>query len=189
MDKIYARAEKAVFWLGDGDHDTPIIREMSERLLPRVSKLGDISQMHLMDQFAVNDLIDVASFGAGQANERREGVVRFLGRAWLRRAWVYQEAIVAAEVDRHLGTGWCSRRIISRGWRKTESGAKRSRRAKALGRYEQFGTIASNTILKCRSEPLDFLHILWRAPKISGSIESRRHGILIFGIRRLLLRP
>jgi hypothetical protein len=114
MDKIYARAEKAVVWLGDDDRDTPLIREMSERRLPWASKLGDISQIHLMDQLAVNDLIDVASFGAGQANERREAVVRFLGRAWFRRAGVYQEAVVAAEVEVYCGEFCVSFDILAR---------------------------------------------------------------------------
>ena len=40
------------------------------------------------------------------------------------------------------------------------------KKRKGFGRYEQFGTIASNMYHKRnRSEPLDFLHILWRARK------------------------
>ena len=34
---------------------------------------------------------------------RREVLERFLNRAWFRRAWVYQEAVVAKEVDVLMG--------------------------------------------------------------------------------------
>lgn len=174
MDLIYARAKKTVVWLGDDDRYTPLIREMTERLSPRASKFSDISEMNFKDQLAVKNLINIAAFGDGLAKERREAVVQFLGRAWFRRAWVYQEAIVAAEVEVYCGEFCVSFDILARMVLAAYYLAKIERDGiwcKQIKKSKGFGPLRAiwydreqyheRNIL----EPLDFLHILWRARK------------------------
>jgi hypothetical protein len=59
--------------------------------------------MHLADHLALKDMIELKRLGSGPAKDRRDAVIRLLDRAWFRRAWVYQEAVVAAEVEVYCG--------------------------------------------------------------------------------------
>lgn len=178
MDLIYATAEKAVVWLGDDDFDTPLIQEMSERLTPWSSEFGDLGQMHLKDQRAVMDLIKPVNSEtvseATSAKARREAVVRFLGRAWFRRAWVYQEAIVAAEVEVYCGKFYVSFDILARMvlaiyyYTKIEEDGvwcKKIKKSKGFGPLRGIWYDRERYHKRKQLEPLDFLHVLWRARK------------------------
>lgn len=171
MKRIYARAEKAVVWLGDEDADTPLLEAMFRRLSPGTSNVRDIPKTHKVDQLVLKDLIDLDRYGAGPAKARRDAIVRFLNRAWFRRAWVYQEAIVAAEVEVYWGYlcldfDILARLVLSTYYLvKTEKDGLWSRKFKKSRGLGPLRAIWYDREQYHKQVPLDFIHILWRARK------------------------
>jgi hypothetical protein len=109
--------------------------------------------------------------GTGPARRRREAVIRFLNRTWFRRAWVYQEAVVAADVEVYWGS-FCvpfdilARLVLSTYYlTKIEKYGIWSRKFKKSQGFGPLRAMWYDREQYHRREPLNFLHVLWRARK------------------------
>ena len=171
MKDIYAQAEKVVVWIGEDDSDTPLLQAMCARLSPKASQAGDISQMHLEDQLALKYMVNLTNSEAGSAKQSRDAVIDCLNRAWFRRAWVYQEAIVAAEVEVYCGYFCVSFDILARlvlsvyFLMKIEKDGLWSRCMKKSKGFGPLRALWYDRELYHQNKRLDFLHVLWRARK------------------------
>ncbi|KAH7381047.1 heterokaryon incompatibility protein-domain-containing protein [Cadophora sp. MPI-SDFR-AT-0126] len=185
MRDIYETAERTAVWLGDEDSDTEILKAIYEKfegVAPQQepSSPGSSYSQQDPDPLLVlnQDLVKKLIQGEGH-RPRREALIRFLGHDWFRRAWVYQEALVAAKVimiwgSLHLPFDFVAGFILSS--YSLFKGEEDVCWYQLLKKAKGFGPLRSiwfDRREKQRGEPLDFLHILWRARKYLDATDHR----------------
>jgi hypothetical protein len=185
MRDIYEKAERTAVWLGDEDADSEILKYMYEKLKEVASQpkptspiasdsQQDSDPLRVLDQDLVKELIQ----GEG-CLPRREALIRFLGRNWFRRAWCYQEAVVADKVEMiwgslHLPFDFVAGLILSS--YSIFKGEDDQKWYQLLKKARGFGPLRSiwfDRRKKQLGEPMDFLHILWRARKYLDASDHR----------------
>jgi hypothetical protein len=110
---------------------------------------------------------------------RREALIRLLGRNWFRRAWCYQEAVVADKVEMvwgslHLPFDFVAGLILSTyGLFKGEEDGKWYQLLKKAKGFGPLRSIWYDRRKKQLKNPMDFLHILWRARRYLDASDHR----------------
>jgi hypothetical protein len=188
MRAIYEKAERTVVWLGDEDADTEVLKDMFETLKkdgpqpePTRPFASDSQQepnpLRVFDQDLLTELLQGEGRPDGSSRSRREVLIRFLGRNWFRRAWVYQEVVVAAKVEMvwgslHLPFDFVAGLILSSySIFKSEDDGKWYQ---LLKKTRGFGPLRSIWFdRQVDRETMDFLHILWRARKYLDASDHR----------------
>ncbi|RYP30205.1 hypothetical protein DL767_006352 [Monosporascus sp. MG133] len=171
MRHIYEKATCTVVWLGEDRQGSISLKRMYDDLSTRTSTGTNSGVIRMLDRRALSAMLNGVS-GSNSLRylnqDMREVLERFLNLPWFSRAWVYQEAVVAAKVELIWGrvvvpfdfvTGLVvSAYSIFKG---QEDGEWHRRLKKTRG----FGPL--RTIFYDRrkrgDENLDFLEVLWHA--------------------------
>lgn len=104
MGDIYARAANVLVWLGDEDWNSEVAMVFIEHFIPKVRELQgrEGRDRNLSYSFSDPSLWD--RLGEPRApDEMFEGLAIFLDRAWFKRAWTFQETVLAREVVIYCG--------------------------------------------------------------------------------------
>lgn len=180
MRQIYQKAKKTVVWLGDYDKDATLLFEIYQKLTVKGPKKEDgAAGDRAISLWALWSLIDLQGPFPELALPSREVLERFLSRAWFRRAWVYQEAVVAKEVDVLMGRLTLPFEFVAEliKWVysliKSEEGGEWVKRIKQTQGFGPLRSIHADRQSFRNQEPLDFLHILWRARKYLQATDHR----------------
>ena len=80
MVAIYKHAKKVLIWIGDDDHDTPLLDEMCRKISSNTGLRTIIAQTHNDDLVSLHDMLAFNGTDMLQAQARREALVRFLSR-------------------------------------------------------------------------------------------------------------
>ncbi|OAL06217.1 HET-domain-containing protein [Phaeosphaeriaceae sp. SRC1lsM3a] len=184
MRAIYEKAERTIVWLGYADADTEVLISIIDELkknMPPPQSDQDVQQepshLRVRDRDLLRTILQGETGPTGITWTRREVLIRFLGRDWFRRAWVYQEAVVATKVEVVWGRLRVSLDLVAAlvlsaySFFKSEEGGKWY---KQLKETKGFGPLRS--IWFDRQEDrgaLDFLGILWRARKYLLATDHR----------------
>jgi hypothetical protein len=179
MRNIYEKAGKTIVWLGDHDEDTHLLEKMFVQLSALVGNKPNPRGIYVLDQKALWNLINLQNYSDGLSLNRREVLKRFLNRAWFRRAWVYQEAVVAADVEIVWGYLRLPFEFVAGLVLATYSlvkGEEDGKWSKEIKETKGFGPLRSIWYDRQqfhRGQPLDFLYILWRARKYLKATDPR----------------
>lgn len=192
MTDIYHTAQKTLIWLGDDNSDTPIIAEMLRRL-PILSdgSLTDTGILQRCDQEVLYQMVHFKVCTDGLARSRREALVSFLNQRWFGRAWVYQEAVVSANLDVILGSYLFSFDLLVRLVYSTYTLIKEDSdriTSQALKRAKGYGTLRAMWDDRQRfqkHETLDLLYILWCGRKYLQASDPRDMVYSFLGVQNL----
>jgi hypothetical protein len=195
MKDIYQTAAKTLIWLGDDDTDTSLVAEMLRRLpsMPD-SALADTSYLQHCDQEILYEMIDFKICKDRLAKNRRDALVGFLNRQWFGRAWVYQEAVVSADLAVILGDYFFSFDVLVRLVYSTYTLAKEDsdrNTSRALKKTKGYGTLRAMWDDRRRfhnNEELDLLYILWSARKYLQASDPRDMVYSFLGVQNLECR-
>ncbi|KAI4274491.1 MAG: hypothetical protein L6R35_006335 [Caloplaca aegaea] len=106
MGDIYANAEKVTVWLGDDDWDSQVAFVFLDLFIPKLKDL--IKNEGGKDQEYSYSFTDPRLYDRlGEPmipQEIFDGLATFLDRAWFRRAWTFQEIVLARQIDVICGT-------------------------------------------------------------------------------------
>jgi hypothetical protein len=178
MRDIYSGADAAVVWLGDHDYDTKLLESMYKELSALPSVTENRGGVLMLDQSALRKMMDMGSIGDGLSRNRRDLLERFLNRAWFRRAWVYQEAVVAPRVEMVWGYlalpfDFVTGLIMSvYSIAKSEEGGEWHMRLKQTKGFGPLRAIFYDR-QAYRENKMDFLNILWHARKYLEATDHR----------------
>ncbi|KAL8969391.1 MAG: hypothetical protein Q9183_002012 [Haloplaca sp. 2 TL-2023] len=106
MGDIYACAEKVIVWLGDADWNSNVARVFLEKFLPKLERLkeretgADTNYSYVFTDPRLYDRLREPEI----SEEIFNGLAFFLERAWFRRAWTFQEVILAREIQMYCGS-------------------------------------------------------------------------------------
>lgn len=143
MGEIYSKARCTVVWLGPRGHDAELLEYMYSRLSILQSNTQESGGVLMLDHDILARII-----GTSHEEEKHNKMVqrrrllleKFLDLPWFRRAWVYQEAVVALRVDMvwetlsflsTLSLVWWSQPTALERARKMGDGIRESRRPEA----------------------------------------------------------
>jgi hypothetical protein len=192
MKNIYQTAQKVIVWLGDDDADTPIIAEMLRRLPTAPDDaVTDSKILQRLDQEVLYWIIHYETCTDGHAKDRRQALIRFLNRQWFGRAWVYQEAVVAADLKVVLGSFSFSFDLLVRLIYGTYTLVKEEPdriTSQALKKTKAYGTLRLMWDDRNRlhnRETLDLLSILWCARKYLQASDPRDMVYSFLGVQNL----
>jgi hypothetical protein len=179
MRQIYEKAQRTIVWLGDHDKYTYILEKMFVQLSASVRSASSPRDIVVFDQTALSSLIDWKKDSDGLSYQRRNALRHFLDLEWFRRAWVYQEVVVAADVQMIWGFLHMSFEFVAGLVFSTYSlvkGEEVGNWGKEIKETNGFGPLRS--IWHDRQQfhegkPLDFLYILWRARKYLEATDQR----------------
>jgi hypothetical protein len=96
MGEIFAKATRVVVWLGEEDSNTECAYRIIELLVQAASILAKRDEATTLQDVFTKQLTEVAGLRAISRNEIQV-MADLFQRAWLGRAWVYQESVVARE--------------------------------------------------------------------------------------------
>jgi Heterokaryon incompatibility protein (HET) len=101
MGDIYYAADRVVIWLGEEGPDSEYAVMFVERLLPKFEDLmkKDSGKPGVFYRSFTNSLIYDELGIDGIPKEAWEGLVDFLNRRWFFRAWTFQEALLANNIE------------------------------------------------------------------------------------------
>lgn len=105
MGDIYYAADRVVVWLGEDDRDSQIIVVFIEYILPKFKALDDRERGKSgpFTHSFTNPLIYQELGIEYIPKEVWEGVADFFDRRWFHRAWTFQEALLAKDIDIFCG--------------------------------------------------------------------------------------
>jgi len=187
MRDIYRKAKRAVVWLGEHEGDTDLLRDMYDQLsfLPPTKK--DVNIIVKSNHEILRTLIGLGADGDDRSQGRLEVLERFLNRAWFRRAWVYQEAVVAPTIQVMWGNLTLpfdfivdlvrtffsiTKTGLDEGWHK---------RLKSTAGFSPLRAIQHHRLERHAKVPLDFLNILWHARSHLEANDERDHVYAFLG--------
>ena len=104
MGDIYARAANVLIWLGDEDWNSKVAMVFVEQFIPKLRELQVREGRDRNLSYSVSDPSLWDRLGEPRVpDEMFEGLAKFLDRAWFKRAWTFQEVVLAREVVIYCG--------------------------------------------------------------------------------------
>ncbi|KAL8872126.1 MAG: hypothetical protein Q9174_002186 [Haloplaca sp. 1 TL-2023] len=106
MGDIYAGADKVIVWLGDTDWNSDVAQVFIEKFLPKVERLkereigADTNFSYVFNDPRFYDRLEEPE----PPEEVFDGLALFLERSWFRRAWTFQEVLLAREIQMYCGS-------------------------------------------------------------------------------------
>ncbi|KAK3312636.1 heterokaryon incompatibility protein-domain-containing protein [Apodospora peruviana] len=172
MRDIYRQATRAVVWLGEHDDDTDVLEDMYQKLdiSPPVQSVSNPA-ITMLNYELLRALVGLSPEGDNISSGPLDVLERFLNRAWFRRAWVYQEAVVASRVEMiwgHLSLPFeFIVNLIQTIYSITKGGRDGGwhKRLKSTAGFAPLRAIHHHRMELLQQNKKDFLTILWHARK------------------------
>jgi hypothetical protein len=193
MYDIYRHATRVIVWLGEHEGDTDLLMAMYQQLaLSPVKPVRHADEM--LDHMAVRALVGLGVDGDDRSKDRLNLLERFLNRPWFRRAWVYQEVVVAPKIEMIWGDLSLPFdfivALIRNIYRITKSDRHEvwRKRLKATAGFSPLRAINHHRLVLGERKELEFLTILWHARKHLEAKDERDFVYAFLGFHHPTMR-